>query len=134
MVRLIEEFKTFAIKGSALDLAVGVVIGAAFTAITNSLVNDILNPLLGLLTGKIDFGDKSIVLRQATETTSAVTINYGSFLNTIINFLIVGFALFLLVRQINRLRNNGDPTCKPAGPSDEVKLLTEIRDELRERS
>jgi large conductance mechanosensitive channel len=135
-MKLIEEFKTFAIKGNAFDLAVGVVIGAAFTSITNSLVNDVLNPFLGLLTGNIDFSDKAIVLREATETASAVSLNYGMFLNTILNFIIVAFALFLVVKQINKLRELTKDTddCEPTPePSEEVKLLTEIRDELKRR-
>ena len=104
------EFRKFAIRGNVADLAVGVVIGTAFTAIVNSLVKDVIMPPFGFLLGGIDFSNLFFVLKgghvatlQAAQTAGAVTINYGQFINTIINFLIVAFALFLIVRQINRL-------------------------------
>lgn len=139
MKKFFKEFETFAVKGNAIDLAVGVIIGGAFAAITNSLVNDILNPLIGLITGPVDFSDKAIVLRSATETTEALTVGYGVFVNTLINFLIVGFVLFLLVRQMNRLREkiadkpeetDDKKSSAPPEPPADIKLLTEIRDAL----
>lgn len=126
-----QEFKKFALKGNAIDLAVGVVIGAAFSGIVNSLVQDIINPPLGLVTGNIDFRDKVIVLKAATEGAAAVTLNYGAFITALINFVIVAFAIFIIVKQINRLKDKEE--AKPAetkAVSDEVKLLTEIRDLL----
>jgi len=133
-MKIIEEFKTFAIKGNAVDLAVGVVIGAAFGSIVNSFVKDIINPLIGMLTGGIDFSDKVIVLKDATETTAANTLNYGAFITVLINFLIVAWAIFLVVKAINKLKENDDQ-CKPVEPepvkpSREVELLEEIRNAL----
>jgi len=100
----IKEFKEFAVKGNVVDIGVGIVIGAAFSTIVNSFVKDILNPPLGLLTGEIDFSDKLVVLKEATESATAVTVNYGLFINALINFFIVAFAIFLVVKQINRLK------------------------------
>lgn len=126
----IHEFKKFALKGNAIDLAVGVVVGAAFTGIVNSLVNDIINPFLGLVTGRIDFNDKVIVLRQATEATAALTVRYGAFVTALINFIIVSFAIFIIVKQINRLKEKEEAKPAEAKISEEVRLLTEIRDSL----
>lgn len=136
------EFKTFAMRGNAIDLAVGIVIGAAFTGIVNSLVKDLINPPLGLAIGGIDFSNFFIVLSgqgpyatlKAATDAGAVTINYGLFLNTLINFVIVAVALFVVVKQINRLtaprvvEKPGDPP-----PPEDIKLLREIRDALRMR-
>ncbi len=134
---MFEEFRKFAMRGSVVDLAVGVVIGAAFTAIVNSLVKDVIMPPIGLLLGGIDFSNFFMVLKgshavqtlKAAQDAGAVTINYGQFLNTIINFLIIAFALFLVVRQINRL---AAPKGVPPPPED-VRLLREIRDLLKAR-
>lgn len=109
---LFQEFKAFAIKGNVLDLAVGVIIGAAFGKIVNSLVNDVLTPGLGLLTGTVDFSDKVITLRGATATTPELMLRYGVFINTIIEFLIVGFAVFLIVKQVNRWKRK-EPAAEP---------------------
>jgi large conductance mechanosensitive channel len=138
------EFKKFAIQGNALDLAVGVIIGAAFGKIVSSLVEDVIMPPLGLLIGKVDFSNLFLTLTgqhydslSAAKQAGAPTINYGVFLNNVINFLIVAFAIFILVQQINRLRAAPpppDPHAPPPEPSDEVKLLTQIRDLLRSRS
>jgi large conductance mechanosensitive channel len=133
-MKIIDEFKKFALKGNAIDLAVGVVVGAAFTGIVNSLVNDIINPFLGLVTGRIDFSDKVFVIRGATESAAALTVKYGAFITALINFVIVSFAIFLVVKQINRLKDKEE--AKPASEakvSDEVRLLTEIRDSLTRR-
>jgi large conductance mechanosensitive channel len=136
---ILQEFKTFAMRGNAIDLAVGIVVGAAFTAIVNSLVKDIINPPLGLALGGIDFSNFFVVLKgmpvstlkEATDT-GAVTLNYGLFINAVINFIIVAFALFLVVRQLNRLTAPRTPAVPPAPPED-VTLLREIRDLLKDR-
>lgn len=117
---MFKEFKEFAIKGNAIDLAVGVVIGAAFTAIVNSLVKDIIMPVVGLVIGKVDFANLFVVMREGTApgpyTTldtaakaGAVTLNYGVFVNAIVTFVIVAFALFLVVKAINRVRREPQP-------------------------
>ncbi|EKV27692.1 Large-conductance mechanosensitive channel [Caenispirillum salinarum AK4] len=143
-MRIIQEFKTFAIKGNVVDLAVAVVIGTAFGAITNSLVRDIIMPPLGYLTGGMDFSELYINLSNQeyaslAEATAAgaPTINYGVFINTIITFLIVSWALFLLVRGMNRLKRRAEEVPAkapepPPRPHSEV-LLEEIRDLLKEQ-
>ncbi|MBP9763416.1 MAG: large conductance mechanosensitive channel protein MscL, partial [Candidatus Pacebacteria bacterium] len=103
---MVEEFKNFVSKGNAVDLAVGVVIGAAFGKIVTSLVEDIINPIIGLATGGIDFSEKVIVLKDATETQAALTLNYGLFVTVLINFVIVAWAIFLVVKGINKLRES----------------------------
>lgn len=102
---MLKEFKEFAIKGNAIDMAVGIVIGAAFGKIVSSLVADIITPPLGLLLGKMDFSDFVIPLQQATENTPAVTINLGLFINAILDFVIVAFAIFMVIKQLNRLKS-----------------------------
>ena len=138
---MFDEFKKFAMRGNVLDLAVGVIIGAAFTGIVNSLVKDIIMPPVGLALGGVDFGNFFVVLKgdRAVDTLAAaaaakdVTINYGLFVNAIINFLIVAFVLFLMVRQMNKLvAPPPAPEAAPA-PSEEVLLLREIRDNLKGR-
>lgn len=129
------EFKTFAVRGNVVDLAVGLVIGAAFGKIVTSLVADIISPPLGLLIGGVDFSSLSLTLRQAAGDTQAVTINYGIFIQTIINFAIIAFAIFLLVRGINALkRKEAEQPSAPPAPSAEEKLLAEIRDALVARA
>jgi large conductance mechanosensitive channel len=139
---MLEEFKKFAMRGNVIDLAVGIIIGAAFTAIVNSLVNDVLMPPLGLAIGGIDFADFFITMKGAggyatleqAKAAGAVTLNYGLFLNSIIKFLIVAFAVFILVKQINRLqRQEAEKPAAPAPPPREEVLLTEIRDILKTR-
>jgi large conductance mechanosensitive channel len=133
---MLSEFKEFAARGSVIDLAVGVIIGAAFGKIVGSLVNDILMPPIGLLLAKVDFSNLFINIsgKEATSLAEAkkaglATLNYGLFLNTCIEFLIVAFAVFLLVKQINRLKKPV-PAAAPAEPPADVKLLGEIRDLL----
>jgi len=129
------EFKEFAVKGNVVDLAVGIIIGGAFGKIVTSIVNDVIMPPIGLLLGKVDFSNLFINL-SGTEAASLAdakkaglaTLNYGLFLNTCIEFLIVAFAVFLLVKQINRLKK--EAPAAPAAPPADVKLLTEIRDLL----
>jgi large conductance mechanosensitive channel len=133
---MFEEFKKFAMRGNALDLAVGVIIGASFTGIVTSLVNDIIMPPIGLALGGVDFSNFFWVLKgeptdtlAAAKAAKAVTINYGLFINALINFLIVAFALFMLIRQINRL---APPPAEAAPPTPEdILLLREIRDSLK---
>lgn len=128
----ISEFKKFAMRGNVLDMAVGIVIGGAFTPIVNSLVNDILMPPIGLLLGGVDFSNLLITIKEATETAPAVTINYGVFINTIITFIIVAFAVFLLIKSVNALtvKKEAAPAAPPA-PTKDQELLTEIRDLLK---
>ena len=101
---IIQEFKDFAVKGNAIDMAVGIIIGAAFGKIVNSLVNDIIMPPIGFLIGGVDFSSLTFILKKATETTKAVSINYGSFFNTIINFTIISSSIFFTVKVINALK------------------------------
>lgn len=136
---MFEEFKKFAMRGNVMDLAVGVIVGAAFTGIVNSLVKDLINPVLGLGMGGLDFSNFFIVLKGPPAATLAdaaklhsVTLNYGMFINAVINFMIVAFALFLLVRQINRLTT--PKNAPPASVPEDIQLLREIRDSLKARS
>ena len=136
------EFKKFAMRGSVLDLAVGVIIGASFTGIINSLVNDILMPPIGLALGGVDFsnffvvlkGDRTVDTLAAAKAAKDVTINYGLFVNSIINFLIIAFVLFLLIRQLNKLVAPTPVTEAAPAPSEEVLLLRDIRDSLKGRA
>jgi large conductance mechanosensitive channel len=119
---MLKEFKEFAMRGNVVDMAVGIVMGAAFGAIVTSLVNDVLMPPIGLLLGKVDFSNLFITLSGQhfdsvahAKAAGAATLNYGMFMNTVINFLIISFAIFLLVRQVNRLRPKPGPA--PAGPA-----------------
>lgn len=133
---MIEEFKKFAMRGNVMDLAVGVIIGASFTGIVNSLVNDIIMPPIGLALGGVDFSNFFWVLKgehadtlAAAKAAKAVTINYGLFVNACINFLIVAFALFVLIRQINKL--SVPPPAEVAVTPEDILLLREIRDSLK---
>jgi len=139
---LISEFKKFAMRGSVVDLAVGVIIGASFTGIVNSLVNDIVMPPIGLALGGVDFsnffvvlkGDSSLDTLAAAKAAKAVTLNYGLFINAIINFLIVAFAIFMLLRQLNKLVAPTPEAEAAPPPSEEVLLLREIRDSLKSKA
>lgn len=133
---MLNEFKAFIIRGNVLDLAVGIIIGAAFTGIVNSLVSDLIMPPLSMLAGGFDFKDYFIDLSRgdyatlaAAKAAGVATINYGLFLNQVINFLIVGFAIFLIVKQVNRFKKAED--AKPAAPPRQEVLLEEIRDLLK---
>jgi large conductance mechanosensitive channel len=137
---MLEEFKKFAMRGNVVDLAVGVVIGAAFGKIVDSLVKDLIMPPVGLLLGKVDFANLFWVLRDgvppgpyltvdAAQKAGAVTLNYGVFINTCIGFVIVAFAVFLLIRAINRLQAAEPAEAPPT--AEEVLLLREIRDSLK---
>lgn len=136
---MLKEFRDFAVRGNVVDLAVGIIIGAAFTTIVNSLVKDIIMPPIGYIMGGIDFSNFFITLKgddfatlKAAQEAGAVTINYGLFVNAVINFLIVAFAIFMLVKQINRFKK-AEEAAPPPGPSESEKLLGEIRDLLRDR-
>jgi large conductance mechanosensitive channel len=136
---MINEFKQFIMRGNVVDLAVGIIIGGAFGKIVTSVVNDIIMPPIGLLLGKVDFtnlfinlGDGEYATLAAAQEAGAPVIRYGLFINTLLDFLIVGFAIFLLVRAINRMRK-AEPAPPPPGPSAEEKLLGEIRDLLKAR-
>ena len=137
---LFGEFKKFAVRGNVVDLAVGVIIGASFTGIVTSLVNDVMMPPIGLALGGVDFANFFVVLKgdphvetlAAAKAAKAVTLNYGLFINAIINFLIVAFVLFMFLRQLNKLVAPPAPEAAP-GPSEEVLLLREIRDSLKTR-
>jgi len=126
---MIQEFKEFAMRGNVVDMAVGVVIGAAFGKIVSSFTNDLLMPVLGVFTGGIDFSDKVITLKEPVGEVAGVALKYGVFINVIIDFVIVAFAIFLLVKAMNRVVKREPPP--PAAPSREEVLLTEIRDALR---
>ncbi|MCX7010296.1 MAG: large-conductance mechanosensitive channel protein MscL [Kiritimatiellaeota bacterium] len=129
---MIKEFKEFAVKGNMADMAVGIIIGAAFGKIVTSLVNDVLMPPLGLMIGGVDFSDKIIVLRAAVDKTPAVVLKYGAFINTIVDFTIVAFAIFLVIKGLNTLRKKQEAApAAPAGPTVSEKLLAEIRDLLK---
>ena len=131
----LSEFKTFAVRGNVIDLAVGLVIGSAFGKIVSSLVTDVITPPLGILIGGVDFSNLSVTIREAVGEAPAVTINYGLFIQTIISFVIIAFAIFLVVRGINSLkRKEAEEPSAPPAPSTEEVLLTEIRDALRERA
>jgi large conductance mechanosensitive channel len=126
---LIKEFKEFAVKGSVVDMAVGIVIGAAFVTIVQSMVKDIITPPIGYVLGKVDFKDLAILMPTDTEP---VAINYGLFINAMINFAIVAFVLFLVIKGINRLKRKAET--EPAKPTKDQELLMEIRDLLKNRA
>jgi large conductance mechanosensitive channel len=131
-MKIIQEFKSFAMRGNVIDMAVGIIIGAAFGKIVSSLVSDVLMPPIGLLLGGIDFSDLAITLKSAEANQPAVLLKYGLFVNTVIDFLIIAFAIFALIKSINSLKKKEVEKLKtPVEPSAEVKLLTEIRDLLR---
>jgi len=131
---LVKEFKEFAMKGSVVDLAVGVIIGGAFGKIVSSFVNDILMPPLGVMLGGVDFKDYKAILVDAVGETPAVTLNYGMFLQNVIDFLIIAAAIFLMIKAINSAKKKEEeaPAAPPA-PSAEETLLGEIRDLLKEK-
>ena len=129
-----QEFKEFAMRGSVVDLAVGVIIGAAFGKITGSFVNDVLMPPIGMLLGGVDFSRLAVTLAPAEGDKPAVLLRYGAFINTVIDFLIVAFAIFLVVKAMNTLtRKKAAAPPAPPEPTKEELLLTEIRDALRSR-
>lgn len=126
---MFQEFKKFAMKGNVMDMAIGVIIGGAFGKIVSSLVTDIIMPPLGWITGGINFSNLKLTLKAATETAPALTLNYGIFINTIIDFIIIAFSIFIVIRQINKFKKKEEAKITP--PNEEVLLLREIRDSLK---
>jgi len=133
----IQEFKTFAMRGNVLDMAVGIIIGGAFGKIVSSLVEDVIMPPVGLLLGGVNFSNLKITLKgavsnaQGVVTSPEVNFNYGTFINTIINFLIIAFAVFLLIKTVNRFQTKKQNETPAPAPTKEEELLTEIRDLLK---
>ncbi|MFC1701711.1 large-conductance mechanosensitive channel protein MscL [Pseudomonadota bacterium] len=126
------EFKSFAMRGNVVDMAVGIVIGGAFGKIVSSFVSDVLMPPIGMLMGGVDFKDLAIVLQEASGEVAAVTLNYGSFIQTVLDFLIIAFAIFMVIKAMNSLKKEEEAApAEPPKPSAEVELLTEIRDSLK---
>ena len=123
----LKEFREFAMRGNVVDMAVGVIIGGAFGKIVSSLVGDVVMPVLGILTGGVDFKDLKITLAQAVSDTPAVTLNYGVFIQNVFDFIIIAFAIFMMIKGINKVKK---PVEEVKGPSQE-ELLTEIRDLLK---
>jgi large conductance mechanosensitive channel len=133
-MKIFKEFKEFAMRGNVLDMAVGIIIGAAFGKIITSLVNDVLMPPIGLLIGNVDFKQLSILLKSASNDMPAVILNYGIFINTVIDFIIVAIAIFILIRAINKFKRKQEtPQAELSAPSTEILLLTEIRDILKNK-
>lgn len=130
-MKLLQEFKAFAMKGNVADMAVGIIIGAAFGKIVTSLVNNVLMPPIGLLIGGIDFGNLSVTIKEAAENSPAVIIRYGAFINTIIDFVIVSSSIFIVIKGINTLKRIEEEKPAVVKPSEEILLLTEIRDLLK---
>lgn len=131
---MLQEFKAFAMRGNVMDMAVGIVIGAAFGKIVTSLVNDVIMPPIGWITGGVDFSKLKWVMKPADDSDPAhkiaeVAINYGSFINTIITFIIIAFAIFMVIKMMNRMQKKQEAA--PAAPAADVVLLTEIRDLLK---
>lgn len=130
-MKIVSEFKQFAMKGNVLDLAVGIIIGGAFGKIVSSFVSDVLMPPIGLLLGGLNFVDFKFVLKKAVAGNPAVTLNYGMFLQTAIDFIIIAGAVFLLVKTINTMKKTAEEEMKETKPSNEEMLLAEIRDLLK---
>jgi large conductance mechanosensitive channel len=130
-MKIIDEFKAFALKGNLVDVAVGIIIGLAFGKVVTSVVNDIIMPPIGLILGGVDFTDLMVVLKKGTETVPPVTWNYGAFIQNCIDFLIVAFAVFMLVKGMNAARRKKEEAPAPPPHTKEELLLTEIRDLLK---
>ena len=130
-----QEFKEFVARGNVIDMAVGIIVGAAFGKVVSSFVNDLLMPPIGLLLGGVDFSDLAITLKAAHGDAPAVILRYGAFIQTLVDFLIIAFAIFLLVKGVNALKREKEATEPPAPPppAPEVVLLEEIRDLLKQR-
>ena len=133
---MMSEFKSFAMRGNVVDMAVGIVIGGAFGKIVSSFVADVLMPPIGLLLGNVDFSDLAVTLQAAAEGAEAVTLRYGVFIQTVVDFVIIAFAIFMVVKAMNSVMKKEEeapPPPAPPEPSKEEVLLTEIRDALRAR-
>ncbi len=132
---MMSEFKKFAVKGNVMDMAVGIIIGAAFGKIVSAFVSGVMMPPLGLLLGGVDFSDLAVVLKEATDGAEAVTLKWGAFVQTTIDFLIIAFAVFMMVKFMNNLQKKEEEApAEPPKPSNEEVLLTEIRDLLKNQS
>ena len=136
-MKLLNEFKTFAMRGNVIDMAVGVIMGGAFGKIVSSLVNDVIMPPIGVLIGGVDFKDLAVVDAGGVETAPAVTLNYGMFIQNTFDFLIIAFVIFMMVKGLNALMKKKEEAPAPAPakpePTPDQKLLTEIRDLLKEK-
>lgn len=136
-MKLIDEFKTFAMRGNVVDMAIGIIIGGAFGKIVTSFVNDVIMPPIGLLVGGVDFKDLAVTLKDAVGDVPAVTLNYGSFIQVVFDFVIVALAVFLMIKAMNAAKKKEAevPVAPPAppAPSKEELLLTEIRDLLKQK-
>lgn len=134
VVSFLKEFKEFALRGNVIDMAVGIIVGAAFGKIVSSLVNDVILPPIGLILGGVNFSHLAITLKAASGDQPALVLKYGSFIQTIIDFLLIALAIFFaIVKPINLLKRRQEEAPAPPAPSNEEKLLTEIRDLLKER-
>ena len=135
---MLEEFKKFALRGNVMDMAVGVIIGGAFGKIVSSVVNDLIMPLLGLILGRVDLTSLKLVMRGATETTAELSLTYGVFLQNVLDFLIIAFSIFMVIRLISRFKKKEEEAppapAAPPEPSNEEKLLAEIRDLLKDQN
>lgn len=131
-MKLADEFKAFAMKGNVTDMAVGIIIGAAFSKIVSSIVSDIIMPPIGLLVGGVNFTDLKVIMKAATELKPAVTWNYGNFIQVVFDFLIVAFAVFMVIKAMNAAKKKEEAAqAAPPAPSKQELLLTEIRDLLK---
>ncbi len=131
---MMQEFKDFAMKGNVVDLAVGVIIGGAFGKIVSSLVEDVIMPPIGVMMGGVDFTNLGFVLKEAVdEKTPAVILKYGNFIQSIVDFTIVAFAIFMAIKLMNKMKK-AEPAPSPPGPTKDQELLTEIRDALKSRN
>ena len=128
---MMDEFKEFAMRGNVVDMAVGVVVVGAFGKITTSFVKDVIMPPIGMITGGVDFSELAVTLQEKTAETEAVVIKYGAFINTIVDFLIIAFAIFMAVKAMNTMKKKEE--AKPAAPPKQEVLLEEIRDALQSR-
>jgi large conductance mechanosensitive channel len=129
---MMSEFKDFAMRGNVVDMAVGIVIGGAFGKIVSSFVNDVLMPPLGMMMGGVDFSELAVTLKAAAGDAAAVTLNYGTFVQTVIDFVIIAFAIFMVIKAMNSMKKKEEEApAAPPKPSAEVELLTEIRDSLK---
>ena len=130
---MMTEFKEFAIKGNAVDMAVGIIVGAAFGKIVSSFVNDVIMPPIGLLIGGVDFNKLTFTLKEASGDVAAVMISYGKFIQTVIDFTIIAFVIFIVIKAINSQKRKEEEPVPPPGPSKEEILLSDIRDILKEK-
>jgi large conductance mechanosensitive channel len=129
---MMKEFREFAVRGNVVDMAVGIVIGAAFGKIVSSFVSDVLMPPIGIALGGVDFSDLAVTLKAASGDVAAVTLNYGTFIQTAIDFIIIAFAIFMVVKAMNSMKKKAEEKpAEPPAPSAEIVLLTEIRDLLK---